>query len=42
MAGLDPAIGAPSSEIVHAFVTGTSPALQALGTADHHAMTAGA
>jgi hypothetical protein len=42
MAGLDPAIGPPSSEMVHAIVTGTSPVLQALGTADHHAMTAGA
>jgi hypothetical protein len=34
--------GPPSSEMVHAIVTGTSPVLQALGTADHHAMTAGA
>jgi hypothetical protein len=32
--------GPPSSEIVHAIVTGTSPALQALGTTDHRAMTA--
>jgi hypothetical protein len=31
--------GPPSPELVHAIVTGTSPVLQALGTADHHAMT---
>ncbi len=37
---LDPAIGPPSPELVNAIVT--SPALQALYTADHHAMTAGA
>lgn len=42
MAGLDPAIGPPSSEMVHAIITGTSPVLLALGTADHHAMTSGA
>jgi hypothetical protein len=42
MAGLDPAIGPPSSEMVHAIVTGTSPALQALDTADHRTMNADA
>lgn len=41
MAGLDPAIGPPSAEMVHATVAGTSPALRALGTADHRSMTAG-
>ena len=30
MAGLDPAIGPPSPQLVHAIVTGTSPALRAL------------
>lgn len=30
--------GPPSSEMVHAIVTGTSPVLQALDTPDHHAM----
>jgi hypothetical protein len=30
--------GPPSPELVHAIVTGTSPVLQALGTADHHAI----
>ena len=32
--------GPPSPELVHAIVTGTSPALQALSTTDHHATTA--
>jgi hypothetical protein len=40
MPRLDPAIGPPSPELVHAIVTGTSPVLEALGTADHRAMTA--
>ena len=40
MAGLDPAIGPPSAEMVHAIVAGTSPVLQALDTPDHHAMNA--
>ena len=42
LGGLPPKLdfGPPSSEMVHAIVTGTSPVLQALGTPDHRAMNA--